>query len=127
MVTAQVPVPVQAPLQPVKVEPAAAVAVSVTEVSLGTANEQVVPQSMPGGELVTEPEPEPAFVTVRVCVGTPTSPRASTAKLVATTSLKSSRSSTGHEPFRFCSVSKRSTTFAYQFAGFDSQARVHGR
>ena len=34
MVTAQVPVPVHAPLQPVKVEPVAAVAVSVTLVPL---------------------------------------------------------------------------------------------
>jgi hypothetical protein len=34
MVTAQLPVPLHAPLQPVNVEPAAAVAVSVTEVPL---------------------------------------------------------------------------------------------
>jgi hypothetical protein len=34
MVTAQFPVPLHAPLQPVNVEPAAAVAVSVTEVPL---------------------------------------------------------------------------------------------
>jgi hypothetical protein len=34
IVTVHVPVPVQAPLQPVKVEPAAAVAVSVTEAPL---------------------------------------------------------------------------------------------
>jgi len=34
MVTTQEPVPVHAPLQPVKVEPAAAVAVSVTDVPL---------------------------------------------------------------------------------------------
>jgi hypothetical protein len=34
IVTTQLPVPVQAPLQPAKVDPAAAVAVSVTEVPL---------------------------------------------------------------------------------------------
>src|SRR5437899_2858783 len=116
MVTVQVPVPVQAPLQPVNVEPASAVAVSVTVVPCENEAEQVAPQSIPVGELVTVPEPVPDFVTVRVCVGTPTSPSASTAKLVATISLKSSRRSTGQEPSAFCWVSSRSTTLAYQFA-----------
>src|ERR687888_339247 len=68
MVTVQVPVPVQAPLQPVNVEPAAAVAVSVTVVPSGKEAEQVAPQSIPAGELVTAPEPAPAFVTVSVCM-----------------------------------------------------------
>jgi hypothetical protein len=65
MVTLQVPVPVQAPLQPVKVEPVEAAAVRVTAVPLLKLYEQVEPQSIPTGELVTAPEPVPAFVTVR--------------------------------------------------------------
>jgi hypothetical protein len=65
--TVQVPVPEQPPpLQPVKVEPAAAAAVRVTEV-LKLA-EQVKPQSMPAGELVTVPLPVPAGKTVRIYV-----------------------------------------------------------
>jgi hypothetical protein len=60
----QVPVPEQPPpLQPVKVEPAAAAAVRVTEVVKPA--EQVKPQSMPAGVLVTVPLPLPAGVTVR--------------------------------------------------------------
>src|ERR671937_186694 len=66
MVTVQVPLPVQSPLQPVKVEPASAVAVSVTVVPVVKEAEQVAPQSMPAGELVPEPEPVPALVTVSV-------------------------------------------------------------
>ena len=46
------------------VEPASAVGVSVTIDPDGNEAEQVAPQSMPAGELVTAPEPEPAFVTV---------------------------------------------------------------
>jgi hypothetical protein len=61
-------VPEQAPLQPVKVEPDAAVAVNVTVVPALNVAEQVVPQLIPAGELVTEPEPEPVLVTVSVCV-----------------------------------------------------------
>jgi len=64
-----VPVPEQpAPLQPVKVEPAAGVAVSVTTVPSLNDVEHVAPQSIPAGELETEPEPVPDFVTVSVCV-----------------------------------------------------------
>jgi hypothetical protein len=65
MGTVQVPVVGQSatPLQPVKVEPAAADAVRVTEV-LKLA-EQVEPQLMPVGTLVTVPLPVPAGVTVR--------------------------------------------------------------
>jgi len=66
-VTVQVPVPEQPPpLQPVKVEPAAGVAVSVTAVPLAKLTEQVAPQLIPTGELVTVPLPVPAGVTVRV-------------------------------------------------------------
>ena len=54
----------QAPLQPVNVEPASGVAVTVTAVPDANEAEQVAPQSIPAGELVTVPEPVPAFVTV---------------------------------------------------------------
>src|SRR5437879_12916257 len=68
-VTTHDPVPEQPPpLQPLKIEPAAGVAVSVTAVPLVKLAEQVAPQSMPAGELVTVPLPVPAGVTVRVKV-----------------------------------------------------------
>src|SRR5205807_9667721 len=65
IVTLQVPVPVQLPLQPVKVAPAAGAAVRVTTVPVVRAVEQVAPQEIPAGELVTVPLPAPALVTVR--------------------------------------------------------------
>src|SRR5438093_1599836 len=68
-VTWQVPVPEHPPpLQPLKVEPAAGLAVSVTAVPLVKLAEQVAPQVIPAGELVTVPLPVPAGVTVRVKV-----------------------------------------------------------
>jgi hypothetical protein len=64
-VTVQDPVPEQPPpLQPPKVEPEAGVAVSVTTVPLGKLAEQVTPQVIPAGELVTVPLPVPAVPTV---------------------------------------------------------------
>jgi len=69
-VTVQVPMPAQPPpLQPVKVEPAAGAAVRVTAVPLVKLAEQVAPQLIPTGELVTVPLPVPAGVTVSVKVG----------------------------------------------------------
>jgi len=66
-VTEHVPVPLQPPpLQPVNVEPVAGVAVSVTIVPLANGAEHVAPQVIPVGELDTDPEPLPAFDTVRV-------------------------------------------------------------
>jgi hypothetical protein len=65
IVTEHVPVPVQLPLQPAKVEPAAGVAVNVTAVPLAYEAEQVAPQLIPAGLLVTVPLPVPLFVTVR--------------------------------------------------------------
>jgi len=66
-VTAHVPVPVQPPpLQPLKVEPVAGVAVNVTAVPLAKAAEQVVPHEMPVGALVTVPVPGPALVMASV-------------------------------------------------------------
>src|SRR5258705_3804322 len=64
IVTVQVPVPEQPPpLQPVKVDPAAGVAVSVTTVPVVKAIEQVGSQAIPAGALVTAPLPVPALVT----------------------------------------------------------------
>jgi hypothetical protein len=69
-VTVQVPVPVQPPLQPVKVEPAAGAAVKVTAVPLANAAEHVVPHEIPAGLLATVPVPAPALLTVSVTVCT---------------------------------------------------------
>ncbi len=62
-VTAHAPVPVQAPPQFANVDPAAGVAVRVTAVPGVTDCEQVAPQLMPAGLLVTVPDPVPIFVT----------------------------------------------------------------
>ena len=65
--TAQVLVPVQPPPdQPVKIDPALAVAVRTTGLPDGKLAEQLVPQEMPAGELVTLPLPSPARITVSV-------------------------------------------------------------
>ena len=63
MVSVQVPVPVQAPLQPAKVLPAAGVAVRVTLVPLVKFALQVALQSIPAGP-ATVPEPVPNLATV---------------------------------------------------------------
>jgi len=64
IVTVQVLVPVQAPLQPVKVDPTAGAAVNVTTVPVVKEVEQVGPQEMPAGTLLTVPLPLPDLVTV---------------------------------------------------------------
>jgi hypothetical protein len=67
IVTTQVPVPVQGPLQPAKVEPAVGVATSVTTVPATKLALQEAPQSIDGvaGLVdVTVPFPAPALVTV---------------------------------------------------------------
>jgi hypothetical protein len=65
MVHAQVAaVPLQAPPQPTKVEPVAAVAVSVTGVPVVSVSAQSEPHAIPGAELVTVPVPVPFLVTV---------------------------------------------------------------
>src|SRR5206468_3113115 len=67
IVTVQGPVPEQPPpLQPVKFEPAAGVAVRVRAVPLANGAEHVAPQAMPAGELVMVPVPVPDLLTVSV-------------------------------------------------------------
>src|SRR5438094_8434832 len=69
-VTTQVPVPEHPPpLQPLKVEPAAGLAVNVTAVPLVKLAEQVTPQLIPTGALVTVPLPVPALLTVSAKLG----------------------------------------------------------
>src|SRR3989442_13289162 len=58
----------RAPVQPLKVEPPAGAAVSVTAVPLAKLAAQVAPQVMPAGLLVTVPAPVPALETVSVKV-----------------------------------------------------------
>jgi len=57
----QLPVPVQAPDQPLKIELAFGFAVSVTEVPLAKFALHAEPQLIPAGLLVTVPPPDPAF------------------------------------------------------------------
>ena len=67
IVTAQTPVPVQAPLQPLNSEPLAALAVRVTSAPWSKLAAQVVPQVIPAGELVTVPVPVPLVATESRC------------------------------------------------------------
>lgn len=60
IVKVQEEVPEQAPLHPVKDDPAAAEAVRVTEAPEANAAEQVAPQLIPAGDEVTVPDPVPA-------------------------------------------------------------------
>lgn len=62
MVRVQLAVPEQAPLQPEKTEPLAGVGVRVTEAPLVTEAEQLAPQLIPAGLLVTVPLPVPALL-----------------------------------------------------------------
>jgi len=67
IVTLHVPVPVQAPLHPMNVQPALGVAASVTSVPLGYVAEHVAPQLITGdpGDVLTT-VPCPFFITVSV-------------------------------------------------------------
>ena len=67
-VTEHVPVAMQSPLHPANVDPTSGAAVRSTGVPSANDAEQVVPQSIPAGELVTVPVPLPSVVTARVCV-----------------------------------------------------------
>jgi hypothetical protein len=65
--TVHEPLPLQpAPLHPAKIEPAAAVALRVTVVVVAKLAEQVPPQLIPAGVLVTVPLPDPILFTVRM-------------------------------------------------------------
>jgi hypothetical protein len=61
------PLPEQAPDQPLKIDPLSGLAVRVMVVPRANAAEQALPQPIPGGLLETVPEPDPVFVTVKVC------------------------------------------------------------
>jgi len=63
IVTAHVPVPLQAPDHPVKVDEAFGVAVRITDAPAVNELEQVVPQDIPAGAEVTVPLPVPAEIT----------------------------------------------------------------
>jgi len=65
MVVIQVPVPVQAPVQPVNVEFVLGVAERVTLVPDAMLALHVAPHAMPEGD-ETDPAPVPGFVTVSV-------------------------------------------------------------
>jgi hypothetical protein len=72
MVTVQVPVPEHPPPdQPAKTEPENGWAVRVTSVPSGKDDEQLGPQCIPAGGLVTSPDPVPANTTVSGYVSTP--------------------------------------------------------
>jgi hypothetical protein len=66
IVTWQVPVPLQAPLQPPNVEPPVGVGVRVTTVLKAKLALQVPGQLIPLGEELTVPAPLPVTATVRV-------------------------------------------------------------
>ena len=69
MVTLHEPVPLHAPLQPLKTCPAAGVAARLTDAPETNVAEQVAPQLMPAGALVTDPVPVPAKEVVNVKSG----------------------------------------------------------
>jgi hypothetical protein len=63
IVTTQLPVPEHAPDQPANDEPDAGVAVNVTVVPRMNASEQIDPHTIPAGDELTEPDPDPARAT----------------------------------------------------------------
>ena len=69
MVTLHEVAPVQAPLQPLNTWPASGVAAKLTVVPDENVFEQVAPQLIPAGTLVTVPVPVPDFATVSVYRG----------------------------------------------------------
>src|SRR2546427_2730423 len=73
--TRQPSLPEQAPDQPANPEPRAGFAVSLTDFPLSKLWEQLVPQLMPAGELVTQPPPEPLLHTLQPRWGLARSPR----------------------------------------------------
>ena len=68
IVTEQLPVPEQAPPQPLKIQPLAGDAVKLTVAPAAKAALQVEPQLIPAGELVTVPLPVLLTDRIGVCV-----------------------------------------------------------
>ncbi|MDW8479675.1 MAG: hypothetical protein RML12_07400 [Xanthomonadales bacterium] len=66
IVTTQLPVPLQSPLQPAKLEPGSGLAVRVTAAWSGKSALQLAPQAMPAGALLTVPVPLPVRLTLSV-------------------------------------------------------------
>lgn len=64
MLTLHAPVPLQAPLQPLKTWPEPGVAARLTAVPDVNVEEHVAPQLIPAGALVTEPVPDTVVVSV---------------------------------------------------------------
>ena len=58
------------PLHPANVEPASGLGMRLTIVPCSNDSEQSLPQVMPGGFVVTVPDPLPAFETIKVNVAT---------------------------------------------------------
>jgi hypothetical protein len=81
------PVHEHAPDQPAKVLPPAAVAVSVTLVPSMKSAAHALPQSMPAGTLVTEPEPSPSRDTLSARVGTDSTVTSTSAAFEASSAL----------------------------------------
>ena len=63
-VSEQVPLPLQSPLHPAKIDPGSGAAVRFTLLPWGNCPLQVAPQSIPAELEVTVPLPAPAFTTV---------------------------------------------------------------
>ena len=70
--TVHAPVPVHAPFQPPKLQPGSGCATSVTVEPLTKSALQVVPQSIPGGVLVSRPLPVFEALSVNVPTSTAT-------------------------------------------------------
>jgi len=100
IVTVQAPVPEQSPDQPVKVEPADGVGVSVTDVPSAMDALQVAPQLIPPTFEVTVPVPLPAFATVSVC-GTPKLANVFRAALMVTTQVVLAPEQSPLQPTKF--------------------------
>jgi hypothetical protein len=114
MVTEQAPVPVHAPLHPVKTDPTAGLAVSATTVPGPNPVEQVTPQLMPAGFEVTVPDPAPALETVSAFVPQlpVTDPEPSSLKVVVAAQPATIEKVAGEAPPRVTAVMGTPPTYS---------------